>query len=362
MKRLLHAIIAATAITSASAQVDLGIQNILLDPSIIDTFANPDHILFDLLNYGPALNCDVEVELILSTNAIAGDGDDHVLGPVSHTRCLDPLTYTHDELSAAEKAQLVIPPGLTGEYHAFLRVWPTGQTDPNPSDNTVAFTNTITIPELGSTSFAVMANDPIVASNMTVFPSGYFEYNSFYGNNWRILAMGSGFTATFNAPASGNYLLRVRHGTSASASCPNNGYAPVTIMINGTSVVSEYDVAEHHNTYGYVNDTWVIPVMAGENGVEWIADSLCTHYWLQRVDLKPAIPPHIDSISSTGEGIVELLISAASGSTNTIETSTNLVQWTAIANLWNATGTAAWQDPSTALPGSRFYRVLQLGY
>jgi hypothetical protein len=223
--------------------------------------------------------------------------------------------------------------------------------------------DTITILPNPASMYAVMANASMVMSNMTVIPENGFVYNQHYGNNWRIEADGGGFTATFSVAQAGPYRLRVRHATSFSQSCPNQGYAPVTIQLNGTNVVSQYDVAAHHaNSYWYENDYWLVQAAAGLNTLEWMADDLCTHYWIQRVELMPVDPPRINSIQRTSGGQVQLFISAPAGTTNAIEVSTNLTTWSGVTNLVSGTTTLTWQDEAPPPGNCRFYRVLTLGW
>jgi len=127
----------------------------------------------------------------------------------------------------------------------------------------------------------------ILTSDLTVAPNSYFAYDWYYEDHWLIYGSGGGFTATFNSPADRQFELVVRHLSSASAGCPGGGYSPVTIKLNGDNIVSCYDPAENHGgTHGFVTDTWLIPVTAGTNTLEWIACDLCTNYWIQGIEIR----------------------------------------------------------------------------
>jgi hypothetical protein len=136
-----------------------------------------------------------------------------------------------------------------------------------------------------------------------------------------------------------------------------HGWRPfvrVTILLNGTAVVT------NHASYWYENDTWIIGTQEGENTLEWVAGELCTHHWIQRIDLTPIDPqPVISSFHRNAAGEMQLEITAQPGRTNVIEFSEDLRNWSVMTNLLNQTGTLLWTRPVTA-SGSGFYRVLEL--
>jgi hypothetical protein len=134
-------------------------------------------------------------------------------------------------------------------------------------------------------SWAELRAYKILGENMSIEPGEQCSYVPVY-ETWVIGALDGGFTGTFNCPTSGQYELRVTHQTSASAGCPGGGYAPVTISVNGLTVVSNYDPAENHGgTHGSVIDSWTINANAGSNTFEWIANNLCTNYWIQKIEI-----------------------------------------------------------------------------
>lgn len=101
--------------------------------------------------------------------------------------------------------------------------------------------------------------------------------------------------------------------------------------------------------------------VAGVNTLDWMADDLCTYYWIQRVELtRVPVTPRIESLTRTWPGRVELRITGEAGHTHQIEVSTNLVDWSAVTNLMNPTGTLLWSQDTPAGDARRFYRILQL--
>jgi len=65
--------------------------------------------------------------------------------------------------------------------------------------------------------------------------------------------------------------------------CPNNGYSPVTILLNSRAVVSNYDPNSNHQSTRMVTDQWIVFADAGANTLQWIAGNLCTNYWIQSI-------------------------------------------------------------------------------
>jgi hypothetical protein len=134
----------------------------------------------------------------------------------------------------------------------------------------------------------------IASHNIQITPDvGFAFYSTFGGNggNWRITAPGGGFRATFNAPQDGKYDFTVTHLTSAASICPGNGFSPVTIALNSQEVVENYDPAQSHNgSHGFVTDHWILNLHEGQNLLTWTAGSLCTHYWIQHLEIRSYAP------------------------------------------------------------------------
>ena len=358
--RLLLPLLLILASGFVHAEVDLFVSDLRFQPDQVETLTYPDQVFFTLGNYGPQANCDVRLEFILSRNATAGDADDEPLASFVHSACLNPFQGVYVMLPTAERTQLTLPSTASGTYQVLLRATPVGDSDPDLNDNLTVATNLLTAPPPASI-YAVFANSVIASTNLNIAPSGNFAYNSFYGNCWRLTQPGGGFTGMFMAPQAAAYTLRVRHATSSSSTCPNNGYAPVSIFVNGTNLVADYDVAASHASYWFEEDAWTIQANQGENTLEWVAGSLCTHYWLQRVELTALpTPPRIDAIISMGAGQMQLMISGQAGRTNVVEVSAELTHWTALTNLFNETGTLSWLDAAAPTGTNRFYRLRQL--
>lgn len=358
MKQGISIVFAALALAGAArGEVDLGVTNLVFLPNPIATLVNPEQLRFTLLNYGPDACGYTDVDFILSRNAVLGDKDDQLLcSKVDHTP-LNPLTGAIFVTDAPSREGITIPADAGGDYYVFIRVSPTGDTDPDPSDN--ATSTNLTVSPLAASAYEVFANSEIVVSNMTVTPGYAFQYNAVYGNNWRILTTNGGFTSAFSVPAAGEYNLKVRHLTSSATNCPGNGYSPVTILVNGVPIVTNFDVGlAHGGSHGYETDSWTITAYEGDNTLEWIAGDQCTHYWLQRIEITRAL--RFTAVTRLPGGAIQLMLSGEPGHTNAVEVSTNLVHWTPHTNLLNSTGNVQWNDSPPAGINRRFYRALAL--
>ncbi|MBI9018874.1 MAG: S8 family serine peptidase [Phycisphaerae bacterium] len=125
----------------------------------------------------------------------------------------------------------------------------------------------------------------VLGENITIQPIQNCNYIPFY-ETWAIKPYGK-LTGTFVCPQAGQYALRVKHLSSYSSDCPGEGYSPVTISVNGSEVISNYDPAENHgSTHGLVTDTWIINANEGTNTFQWEAgEAMCTYYWIQKIEV-----------------------------------------------------------------------------
>lgn len=363
MKKLILILLAVwVAVGTARGDVNLAVWNFTFTPTNTETLVNPMAVSFDLGNYGPATSGEVQMDFYLSRNSVLGDADDQLFGSFSANLPLAAYEYARLQLSDEGLWEITIPPDACGDYFVFVRAQPVSDIELDDTDNQACAPGTLTVSPLRATSCAAFMNPQIAATNTAVTPGYAFEYNAYYRNNWRIIAPGGGFTAVFTLPVAGEYELKVRHLTSAYTNCPNNGYSPVTILLNGAPVVTDYDVAANHaGTHGYATDTWKFKALAGDNTLEWVAGSLCTHYWVQRIEIAPkASPPWFSAITPSPGGRMHLTLTGEAGLMNVIEASTDLVHWTSLTNLFNATGTVQWADTPPADSNRRFYRVLAL--
>jgi len=113
------------------------------------------------------------------------------------------------------------------------------------------------------------------------------KWNAYY-KVWRFESKGDHFKLKVNIPKDGLYKIEITHLSSAADNCPGGGYSPITVFANGKSIVSNYDVAEHHeNKHGWVTDHWKVNLKKGSNTIEWVAGSICTHYWIKRIGIQP---------------------------------------------------------------------------
>jgi len=148
-----------------------------------------------------------------------------------------------------------------------------------------------------SLGYAEFSASTVTSNGISVTPGPGFAYYSTFGGNWRITTPGGGFRATFIAPQDGKYDLAVTHLTSAAPTCPGNGFSPITIALNSQDIVENYDPAQSHNgSHGFVTDHWILNLREGQNLLTWTAGSLCTQYWILRMEIK-------DDMPATGNGI-----------------------------------------------------------
>jgi hypothetical protein len=110
-------------------------------------------------------------------------------------------------------------------------------------------------------------------------------WNDYY-HVWRLESPGASFGIDVYAPEAGPSNLIITHLSSSSDSCPGGGYSPVTINVNGVPLVVDYDVAENHgNTHGWVTEAFPVYLACGRNRLVWTAGALCTHYWIQNIQV-----------------------------------------------------------------------------
>ncbi len=122
-------------------------------------------------------------------------------------------------------------------------------------------------------------------NTMSITPGSDFDFSSSY-EIWRIEQDGGGFTGTFTASSTGNHTLKVTHLSAYSAMVPGNGRSPVTIRVNGSIVVADYDPASNHGgSHDWVTDSWTITPNDGDNTLSWTAGNLYTHYWIQKIEI-----------------------------------------------------------------------------
>jgi hypothetical protein len=106
------------------------------------------------------------------------------------------------------------------------------------------------------------------------------DKNPHYKKSLRLLREGARLTLEATAARSKYVVLELKHLSSGAASCPNGGYSPVTIEVNGRSVAQAFSPAEHSFTV----DTFDITdaIQDGKNIITiTAARGTCTHYWLQ---------------------------------------------------------------------------------
>ena len=152
-------------------------------------------------------------------------------------------------------------------------------------------------------------------NTMSITPGSWFNFSAFY-NIWRIEAEGGGFAGTFTASTSGTHTLKVTHCTAYSEMVPGNGLSPVTIHVNGSVVVTNYDPAAHHGSHSWVTDSWEITPNVGNNTLSWTAEYIYTHYWIQKIEITEVATGHTVYAEFTTDPI---LTGASDGTGQTIE-------------------------------------------
>lgn len=346
---------------SAYSQTDLMVESLEFGPVSIRTLIHPELVRFTLGNYGPDSISMVAAEYFLSRNQLLGDSDDLFIGSGEYPVDLQPFTGGSVNLPPELKALMVIPPEASGVYYPVLRISPVGSSDPAPWNN-VTFGSAITVAPLTNSMYAVFADPQPTLGNMEIMPEFAFMFHSYFQNCWLIGSPGGGFSASFNAPVAGQCQLLVRHLTSSAAECPGDGYSPVSIFVNGVACVRDFDPAlAHGGTHGFVEDIWTINVVEGQNTMQWVAGNLCTHYWIQRIELTPvSVPFKFQSIRPDGFGRLSLSITGQPGRTCIVEGSTDMISWTEVARVSDSPESF---DVRVDIPPSeprKFFRAIQL--
>ena len=125
---------------------------------------------------------------------------------------------------------------------------------------------------------------------MNIKPSSIdFSFNKvfpdMFGGTWRIMAVWSGFSGTFNVPTAGQYDLVVTHGSSSDDARKQAGYSPITVVVNSDVVVSGYSPASR-DVGSMATDRWPIQAHAGQNTLNWTLDAGArTHYWIKKIEI-----------------------------------------------------------------------------
>jgi hypothetical protein len=334
------AVILLASNCAIQAQTDLTVSGLEFLPATTRALVHPEQFRFLLGNYGPDAAITVKAEYFFSRNQLLGDSDDVPVGQAEYTLNLPAMAGGTLELAAgADKAAIRVPGDASGVYYPAVRISSVENTDPDTTDN-VAFGPALTVLPLTNTHYVIFADYNPTTSKMEFTPEGGFGYNAYYGNNWRLTSPGAAFSVTFSSPVAGECEMLAHHLTSSSASCQGDGYAPVSIYANGVPIVTDFDVAVAHNgTHGYAEDTWKINVVEGLNTIRWVAGSLCTHYWLQRIELSPVVVPlKFKAIRPDGYGGLVISLVGPTGGTCIVEASTDMKSWSEMARITNWQG------------------------
>jgi len=137
------------------------------------------------------------------------------------------------------------------------------------------------------------AASTVQAQGVTFTPGSGMTYNAPYGG-WMLVGSGSTFQVTFNLATVPTMTLTLDLYHCTSSRWPADGYSPVNIDVNATSLVMNFDPATAHrgtgaDTRNYVGDRFVIPtsaLAAGENTIRFTKQpSGQTNYWIRSLHL-----------------------------------------------------------------------------
>ncbi len=175
---------------------------------------------------------------------------------------------------------------------------PTPTATPVPPTPTATATPTPTPTATPSTTtYSADFQDPaILTQGMSVTNDGLIAgdnqpctiHNSEYGGSWILRSVENSYIQVdFDTGGGSVASLELTHLTSGGPSCPNGGFAPVDIVINGVTFLNDYDVAENHaGSHSYETDTWTVTsqLVSGTNAIRiTLQNNACTVYWIQKI-------------------------------------------------------------------------------
>ena len=110
------------------------------------------------------------------------------------------------------------------------------------------------------------------------------DKNPSYKKSMRFLVDGAYLVASFfvNSPPQ-SAKLNVVHLSSEHAQARNGGWSPITISINGKTVVANHSPRSHN----YMTESWNVgPLLRkGSNSIKFYFDNSQSHYWLQSFEI-----------------------------------------------------------------------------
>lgn len=123
-----------------------------------------------------------------------------------------------------------------------------------------------------------------VITNCENLEAKYFDKNPSYKKSIRLLTESAFIYAEFDVIDKFEKIeLSLEHLSSYSANARNNGYSPITILLNGKTVISNYSPINHGFTIEKFDLTNFAKV--GKNSLKIIANKIESHYWLKRFDI-----------------------------------------------------------------------------
>ncbi|HTV27873.1 MAG TPA: S8 family serine peptidase, partial [Xanthobacteraceae bacterium] len=138
--------------------------------------------------------------------------------------------------------------------------------------------------------FVDLTGPAVQARNATASTGSGMQYWPL-AQGWRFVAPHARLTMSFNSAQANKPMKLVLYHCTSSI-WPRAGYSPVTIALNGTVVVSNFDVARNHRgSRDYAWDSLPIRSSAVKRGTNTLTietqPGMVTHYWLRSVRLQP---------------------------------------------------------------------------
>jgi serine/threonine protein kinase len=135
-----------------------------------------------------------------------------------------------------------------------------------------------------SLSFEGFPDRDPVSSGFTITEATHVDRNPHYRQSMRFLRDGAVLSCTFDireVPRTAT--LNVTHLSSFVRGLPNDGVSPITISINGNTVVRRHSPPSK----GYIDERWRIEqhLRRGSNTIRFYFDNSTSHYWLQKFSI-----------------------------------------------------------------------------
>jgi len=104
----------------------------------------------------------------------------------------------------------------------------------------------------------------------------------------QLVRVGSYLEVAFDVPSGSGTRLTITHRSAYAPGCQGQGFAPVTITVNGTSIAQSYaPSAAGFSPNAFTTDTWEVSrwVTPGRNLIRITAGQLCSVYEIKRIEV-----------------------------------------------------------------------------